>query len=52
MIVLVALLAVCVWKFVLLPRMHANLSADQHASLSQPVLASSLSSRPALANVK
>ncbi len=38
MIVLVALLAVCVWKFVLLPRMHP----DQHANLSQPVSASPL----------
>ena len=36
MIVLVALLAICVWKFVLLPRMHP----DQHANISQPVSAS------------
>ena len=33
MIVLVALLAVCVWKFVLLPRMHP----DQHASILHPI---------------
>ncbi len=36
--VLVALLAACVWKFVLLPRMHP----DQHANLSQPVPVSRL----------
>ncbi|WP_263374368.1 helix-turn-helix domain-containing protein [Granulicella aggregans] len=38
MAVLVALLAACVWKFVLLPRMHP----DQHAGISQPVSASPL----------
>ncbi len=37
MAVLVALLAACVWKFVLLPRVHANLSTEQHANLSQTV---------------
>jgi cytoskeleton protein RodZ len=38
MAVLVALLAACVWKFVLLPRTHT----DQHARISQPVSASPL----------
>ncbi|MBB5056474.1 cytoskeletal protein RodZ [Granulicella aggregans] len=38
MAVLVALLAACVWKFVLLPRMHT----DQHAGLSQRISASPL----------
>lgn len=39
MAIIVALLAICVWKFVLLPRTHPNQNTDQHASLSQPVSA-------------